>query len=183
MEKLSEFARSMNETHRICTHEISGHLHLLRFCIDELVEDPDSKNPLVKKLEEGITSLEDLNKLWKICTRSINPENEMSFEAICERGVGLGILYNQKFIKEISHTESGNFNVPLGKGVILVEALYAAVSAISHFAVQNQQHRLELEVTGLKSDDVKIEICGKVNKALPQKSVPKPIIISLVKSN
>lgn len=164
MEILSYFARSMNETHRICTHDISGHLHLIRFCIDELLEEFGPDHPMLNKLEEGVDNIEELNKRWKVCTRFLNPEDDLDFASICEKAIGLAKLYNQKFIEEISYTKVGDFELPLEKAVILIESIYAATSIMCHFASLEQKKTLSISVTGENSTGASVILCGNINK-------------------
>ncbi len=168
MDTLSNFARSMNETHRICTHEISGHLHLLRFCIDELISEKNDDNQLMSKLEEGVTKLESLNKLWKICTRFLDPTNDMTLLSMVERGVGLASLYNQKFLDEIDYDVEGELELPLAKGIVMAEAIFASCSLICHFAIQQKVRNVKLEISVLDSTAGIIDINSSVNKVSRQ---------------
>jgi len=168
VDHLSNFARSMNETHRICTHEISGHLHLLRFCIDELLSDAESENQLMVKLEEGVTKLESLNKLWKVCTRFLDPEANASLLAMIERGVGLATLYNQKFLKEIDYDVEGDLRLPLTKAIMLAESIFSACSIICHFAIVQSVDSVKLEFVVTDPEKGVIEVASNVNKVSGQ---------------
>ncbi len=158
MEKLSRFARSFNETHRICTHEISGHLHLLRFCIDELVEQIGEHNQLAEKIEEGVTKLEDMNKLWKICSRYHDPFGEIELDGLAEKSVGLVSLYNSKFIKDINYIVEGEVEMPTDEGILFIEAIYSAASLASFFAIKTSQDELSFKIKGEMLPDGKKEI-------------------------
>ena len=168
MDHLSNFARSMNETHRICTHEISGHLHLLRFCIDELISESSEENQLMTKLEEGVTKLESLNKLWKVCTRFLDPEAEASLLAMIERGVGLATLYNQKFLKEIDYDVDGKLDLPLTQAILLAESIFSACSLICHFAIEQSLDSVKLNFKVHVSPKGILEIKSNVNKVSGQ---------------
>ncbi|EQC52538.1 hypothetical protein M901_1789 [Bacteriovorax sp. DB6_IX] len=168
MNHLSNFARSMNETHRICTHEISGHLHLLRFCIDELMSEADEDNKLMTKLEEGVTRLENLNKLWKVCTRFLDPEVETSLLSSIERGVGLATLYNQKFLEEIDYDVKGEISLPLNRAILLAEAIFSACSIICHFAVKQNISAVKLQFEVVDEDKGIITVASNVNKVSRQ---------------
>ncbi len=99
METIAAYSRSVNETHRIWTHDISGHLHLLRFCMDEINEkDGEAPRDLLDRLDEGLEKLETLNKLLKIATRYFNPDEEISAESVAEKALGLTNLYHHKFL-------------------------------------------------------------------------------------
>jgi hypothetical protein len=158
----------MNETHRICTHEISGHLHLLRFCIDELISEQDTENQLMTKLEEGVTKLENLNKLWKICTRFLDPSSNASLLALIERGVGLATLYNQKFLKEIDYDVEGDLTLPLSKAIVLSEAIFSACSLICHFAIFQEIDSVKLNFKVIDSTNGILEVHSNVNKVSGQ---------------
>lgn len=159
----------MNETHRICTHEISGHLHLLRFCIDELISEQGSENQLMNKLEEGVTKLENLNKLWKVCTRFLDPDTNASLLALTERGVGLATLYNQKFLKEIDYDVQGDLILPLPKAIVLSEAIFSACSLICHFAILQEIDSVKMDFEVTDSTHGILEINSNVNKVSRQK--------------
>ncbi|EQC45723.1 hypothetical protein [Bacteriovorax sp. Seq25_V] len=166
MEKLSRFARSFNETHRICTHEISGHLHLLRFCIDELVEQLGDDNQLAEKIEEGVTKLEEMNKLWKICSRYHDPFGVIELDGLAEKAIGLVTLYNGKFIKEINYIVEGELELATDEGILFIEAIYAAASLASFFAIRDHQKELYFKISGhlLNNGEREVKITSNVSK-------------------
>ncbi len=148
MFSVADFSRSMNETHRICTHDISGHLHLLRFCMDEISErDGRDIGDLLSRLDEGLLKLEELNRLLKVCTRYFNPEEDVTLASLCEKSIGLVTLYHQKFIEEITYTTTGSLNVDIGNAVYLIDGIFGIGSTIAHFAAIEGVSHLHYEIT------------------------------------
>ena len=135
MNSVANYSRSINETHRICTHDISGHLHLLRFCMDEINENKgEASKELLSRLDEGLEKLEDLNKLLKVCTRYFDPNVKLNSESIAEKAFGLVSLYHHKFLGNISCEVSGVEYFELEKGTTIIEAIFGVSSTLCHFA-------------------------------------------------
>lgn len=152
MENISRIVRSLNETQRICTHDISGHLHLLRFCIDELLEQYGNENNLLQKVEEGISKLEDMNKVWKVSTRFHDPHQDASLNAISEKAFGIARLYYQKFIPNIDYVCSGACFVDSIRATIIVEAIFAAVSIACNKCIDGGVKNLGFDLKCLHSN-------------------------------
>lgn len=161
MEKITRLIRSLNETHRICTHDISGHLHLLRFCIDEYAEQLKEENPLIQKIDEAIGKLEDMNKEWKISTRFHDPKLETSSESILEKAFGVIRLYYGKFIPNIEYDHDANEAIDFEKGTIIVELVFAFCSVICQYAVVNEIKSLNFFIGIHKSDKNRLELIIK----------------------
>ena len=151
MFSVADFSRAMNETHRICTHDISGHLHFLRFCMDEIVErEGEDITELLSRLDEGLEKLEELNRLLKICTRYFNPEETVTLASLCEKAFGLISLYHQKFIKDITYVTDGHANYNNNHTVYLIDGIFGIGSIIAHFAVIENIDSLHFELFAAK---------------------------------
>ena len=86
-----------NETRRLTSHELSGQVHLLRFCIDELLEDRKLKeNSIVKKLSEGIKKLENFNETFRQNSRPFLTNENYQFNEIVERAFFQVKIYARK---------------------------------------------------------------------------------------
>ncbi|MEE3078984.1 MAG: hypothetical protein VX341_06600 [Bdellovibrionota bacterium] len=174
METIAAYSRSVNETHRICTHDISGHLHLLRFCMDEINEkDGEAPRDLLDRLDEGLEKLEALNKLLKIATRYFNPDEEISAESVAEKALGLTNLYHHKFLDKLNYEVSGNMVYSLDEATLIIEALFGICSTISHFATGQSVKTLTFN---LEFNDGEIVIKANVG------NISQDEILTLLKS-
>lgn len=173
MEKITRLIRSLNETHRICTHDISGHLHLLRFCIDEFSDQLKDSNPLIQKIDEAIGKLEDMNKQWKISTRYHDPNLKIGPESIAEKSHGLINLYYGKFVPNIEYQLNGSEAVDFEKGTLIVELIFAFCSIVCQFAVVYEMRSLNFVIDLNKISENRLELKIKSRVHLEKEFIEK----------
>lgn len=165
MKSIAAYSRSINETHRICTHDISGHLHLLRFCMDEINENEGQPTgALLERLDQGIEKLEELNKLLKICTRYYNPEEAISADSITEKALGLTQLYHYKFLKDINYEVVGSEVFNINDATMIIEALFGVCSTICHFAAEKSLSEMKLSIRFSDSSVLVESPIGKIKE-------------------
>ena len=169
MENISQLysliSGSYNETHRICTHEMSGHIHLIRFCVDELLEQYGYDNNFLNKLHLGVNELEELNKLWKMCTKSFHGLDRVDFVSIVDKAVGLNLLYNKKLLKnDLIYHHHGQGHTTGDNAVIYTEFVFAASSIFVEMAYRQGKEELRIDFFCLNEQCSEIELTCELDQ-------------------
>ncbi len=124
---------AFNETLRVLAHDYSGHIHLIRFCIDELLEEQDPENPFVKKLNQGLEKFQnDLELLKQSTPYFLEPEVKIS--KIVARAFGQARIYLKKHFADITWQVDGDTTISNKDANTLCEGLFSFAHLFSTLA-------------------------------------------------
>jgi hypothetical protein len=150
---------AMNETSRLCVHEISGHVHLIRFCLEELMENPELKqNNFFQKLVEGVSSLEESNDVCKSTLLNYIQYDSEELEVLVEKAQNLCMLYTRKLIPDTVFKVEVVGACSRDKAIILTEGLFAIYHAFVHLAFEQGLKSLTITTSQESVDLLKFKV-------------------------
>ncbi|MFG1510252.1 hypothetical protein ABMA79_02185 [Halobacteriovorax sp. HFRX-2_2] len=158
---------AFNETLRVLSHDYSGHMHLIRFCIDELMQDQDQENPFVKKLNQGLERFEnDLNLLKQSTPYFLDEEVPLS--KIAARAFGQARIYLKKHYADLTWNIENDSTVKGCEANDLCEILFSFAHLFSTLA--KKEGRETFHITLEIKDELRklIFIKSELNKYLRQ---------------
>ncbi|WP_419173096.1 hypothetical protein [Halobacteriovorax sp.] len=124
---------AFNETLRVLAHDYSGHMHLIRFCIDEILQKQDPENPFVKRLNQGLERFQSDLDLLKQSTPYFL-EEEVQISKIASRAFGQGRIYLKKHFADLTWSIVGDGSIEAKNANTLSEGLFAFAHLFSTLA-------------------------------------------------
>lgn len=158
---------AFNETLRVLAHDYSGHMHLIRFCIDELMQEQDPENPFVKKLNQGLERFTTDLELLKQATPYFL-EEDVQISKIVSRAFGQGRIYLKKHFADLTWNIVGDSSISGADANVLSEGLFAFAHLLSTLA--KNEGRDSIHITLEIKDELRklIFLKSDLNKYLRQ---------------
>lgn len=167
MNKNINISEASNEMLRVLAHDYSGHIHLIRFCIDEILAEHDPENPFVKKLNEGLERFQTDLELLKQSTPYFL-EDEIHINRIVTRAFGQARIYLKKHYADLTWQVKGDLSFSGDEANILCEALFSFAHLFSTLAKKEGKNTIHIALETKEELRKLIFLKSELNKYLRQ---------------